>query len=202
MVRKAEQFAHGSYAKALLQGAALPRKRRQQVVDEMARLTGLSADYVDRSNLRVSMSRFGKELLRNRKRIVGRFDSRYLGIDMDHVGATVGYDPSGAALFGAFSSALNHYMKSELNYTEEHVYEILTGKVQPWNYDQFTNQYVSASETLRNAMTVNPFLKVFAACGYYDLATPYFAMKYTRNHLGLDPSLRDHFTMGYMKGGI
>jgi len=201
VVREAEHFAQGPYAQALLRGDALPRKRRQRVGDAMARLTGLSADYVERANLRVSMSRFGKELLRDQKRIVGRFDSRYLGIDRDHVGGTVGYDPSAAALFGSFSSALNDYMKNELNYTEDHVYQILTGKVQPWDYDRFTNRYVSATETLRNAMTVNPFLKVYAACGYYDLATPYYAMVYTGNHLGLDPSLRGHFTMGFYEGG-
>jgi len=201
VVRKAEQFVLGPYARALLRGAAFPEAKRKQVAAEMARLTGLSADYVERANLRVSMARYGKELLRARKRIVGRFDSRYLGIDLDHVGGTVGYDPSGAALFGPFSSALNDYMESELNYSEEHVYEILTSKVQPWNYDRFTNRYVNAAETLREAMTVNPYLKVYAACGYYDLATPYFAMKYTRDHLGLDPSLRDHFSMGFYEGG-
>ena len=56
-------------------------------------------------------------------------------------------------------------------------------------------------ETLRQAMTYNPHLKVFVANGYFDLGTPYFATEYTFNHLGLDPSLRDHISMGYYEAG-
>ena len=32
-------------------------------------------------------------------------------------------------------------------------------------------------------------MKLFIAYGYYDLATPYFAAKYTVAHMNLDPSL-------------
>jgi carboxypeptidase C (cathepsin A) len=81
------------------------------------------------------------------------------------------------------------------------VYEILTDRVQPWDYSEFANRFVNASGTLRQAMTENPYLRVFAACGYYDLATPLVAMKHTRDHLNLAPALRDHFTMGYYEGG-
>ena len=50
-------------------------------------------------------------------------------------------------------------------------------------------------------MTENPYLKVFAACGYYDLATPGYAMEYTRDHLGLAPELRKNFTLKFYKAG-
>ena len=50
-------------------------------------------------------------------------------------------------------------------------------------------------------MTENPFLKVFVANGFYDLATPYFATRYTFDHMNLDPSLRDHISMGYYEAG-
>ena len=50
-------------------------------------------------------------------------------------------------------------------------------------------------------MSVNPFMKVFVANGYYDLATPYFATEYTFNHLGLDPSLQENISMGYYEAG-
>jgi len=80
-------------------------------------------------------------------------------------------------------------------------YEILTGRVRPWNFGQFQNRYVNVAETLRGAMTQNPALKVFVANGYYDLATPYFATEYTFNHLGLDPTLRTHVSMSYYEAG-
>jgi carboxypeptidase C (cathepsin A) len=60
---------------------------------------------------------------------------------------------------------------------------------------------VNVAETLRSAMTQNPQLRVFAANGYYDLATPYFATQYTFQHMGLDPTLRDHVTMGFYEAG-
>jgi carboxypeptidase C (cathepsin A) len=50
-------------------------------------------------------------------------------------------------------------------------------------------------------MAQNPGLRVFVANGYYDLATPYAATKYTVDHLGGDPKLRDRVTMAYYEAG-
>ncbi|MCO6457368.1 MAG: peptidase S10 [Pirellulaceae bacterium] len=201
VVQQAEQFAAGEYAHALLRDASLPAADRRAVAEKYSRLTGLGRAYVEGANLRVSMGRFGKELLRKRQRTVGRFDSRYLGMDRDNVGETYEYDASGAAIFGPFTATLNDYMRRQLKFEEPRVYEILTGNVQPWSYSRFENRYLNASDTLRQAMTANPYLKVFAACGYYDLATPHFAMDYTLDHLGLAPPLRGNLTVRYYEGG-
>jgi carboxypeptidase C (cathepsin A) len=201
VVAAAEEFATGPYLRALAAGDSLPENRRRRIVRRMAELTGLSEDYIDAANLRVSMPQFGKELLRERKRVVGRYDSRYVGIDRDTLGEYAEQDPSAEAVFGTFTSALNDYVRTTLKVDEPRVYEILTGNVQPWDYSDFANRYVNASEALRTAMTQNPHLRVFAACGYYDLATASYAMEYTRDHLGLDPSLREHFTTEFYKAG-
>jgi carboxypeptidase C (cathepsin A) len=201
VVAAAEEFATGPYLRALAAGDSLPENRRRRIVRRMAELTGLSEDYIDAANLRVSMPQFGKELLRDRKRVVGRYDSRYVGIDRDTLGEYAEQDPSAEAVFGTFTSALNDYVRTTLKVDEPRVYEILTGNVQPWDYSDFANRYVNASEALRTAMTQNPHLRVFAACGYYDLATASYAMEYTRDHLGLDPSLREHFTTEFYEAG-
>jgi carboxypeptidase C (cathepsin A) len=201
VVRAAERFALGPYLRALAAGDSLSDERRQQVVERMSELTGLSKDYIEAADLRVSMPRFGKELLRKRSLIVGRFDSRYAGHSLDPLNDMAEYDPSASAVFGTFTSALNDYVRSTLKVEEERVYEILTNRVHPWDYSEFTNRFVDASETLREAMTQNPYLKVFAACGYYDLATPSTAMKYTRDHLHLAPELRDQFSMDFYEAG-
>jgi carboxypeptidase C (cathepsin A) len=57
------------------------------------------------------------------------------------------------------------------------------------------------AETMRKAMTINPFLKVYVGSGYFDLATPYFATEYTFNHLNLDPSLQANLTLAYYDAG-
>lgn len=197
----ARRFARGPYLRALAAGADLPAEQHENVVARMAELTGLSPEYIEGANLRVVMWQFGKELLRKRGQVVGRFDGRYLGVDPDHIGETTECDPSADAVFGLFTSAINQYLRDDLKVEDEGVYEILTDRVQPWNYDRFVNNYVSSEDALRTAMAANPYLKVFAACGYYDLATPAFAMEYTRDHLRLPAELRANFTTAYYEGG-
>jgi len=201
VVERAERFSVGQYASVLLQGSQASKKSVNRVAQEISQLTGLDETFIRRSNLRISMSSFGKELLREDAKTIGRFDSRYVGIDRDQAASRTEYDPSGSAIFGPFTATMNHYLRESLNYEQPRVYEILTGNVQPWNYETFTGRYVDASESLRSAMTSNPYLKLYVACGYYDLATPHFAMQYTINHLGLDDSLKKNVTLSHFEGG-
>lgn len=201
VVAQAEKFASGPYATALLRGASLADEENAGIAAQMARLTGLSAKFIERTKLRVDMDRFAKELLREKSRTVGRFDSRYLGIDRDNAGSGYEYDASGAAIFGPFTATFNDYVRSELKYTEDRVYEILTGSVQPWSYRRFEGRYVDATDTLRRAMTANPYLRLFLACGYNDLATPHYAMMNTVDHLMLDESLKPNIVPKFYEGG-
>jgi carboxypeptidase C (cathepsin A) len=202
VVAKAEKFAYGKYSRALLLGTSLSEEERARVAQRYALLTGLSPDFVLRNNLRVEMSRFAKELLRDEGKTVGRFDSRYTGIDRDNADDRYSYDPSSAAMSGIFAAGLNHYLRRVLKYEDERVYEI-SGSVQPWSYGSFENRYVDASETLRQAMSTNPHLQLFVACGHYDLATPQLAMRYTVDHLMLAPQYQSrietkHYQAGHM----
>lgn len=200
VIALAEEFAYGDYADALLQGAAMPSPKRKAVTKELSRLTGLSVRYLKACDLRVSMWRFSKELLRDQNLLIGRFDSRYTGPDKNRSGDSMGYDPSGTAIMGLFNAAMNAYLKEELEYEDERVYEVF-GSVHPWSYKSHQNRYVTTAERLREAMTANPSLEVFAACGYYDLATPAFAMKHTRDHALLRKDLRDRFTIDFYEAG-
>jgi carboxypeptidase C (cathepsin A) len=201
VLAQVEAFARGPYNTALMQGATLPAEERRQVVAALARFTGLTEAYVEQTNLRINIHRFVKELLRDERRTVGRFDSRITGIDRDAAGEYHDYDPSYAIVQGAYTAALNHYVRTVLDVKIDQSYEILTGNVQPWDYSKHQNQYLNVAESLRQAMTYNPSLRVFVGNGYYDLATPYFATQYTFNHLELDPTLQDHISMGYYEAG-
>ena len=53
---KAQEFAAGPYSAALFSGSSLTPAERQQMVADYARFTGLSTNYVDRANLRVSLT--------------------------------------------------------------------------------------------------------------------------------------------------
>lgn len=201
VVKQAEEFANGRYAAGLLKGTSLPPDEFRAVAELLSRFTGLSNSFVTKAKLRIDQDRFGKELLRSRSRTVGRFDSRYVGIDRDDAGDGYEYDASGAAIFGPFTATFNDYVRRDLGFEEDRVYEILTGNVQPWSYKRFEGRYVDATETLRKAMTANPYLKVFLACGYYDLATPHFAMMNTTDHLLLESTLKNNLEYRFYEGG-
>jgi carboxypeptidase C (cathepsin A) len=200
VAKEAREFAMGDYATALLKSGDLPAEKKQQVIDRYAALTGLPADFVRRSELRVPQERFAKNLLREKDLSIGRFDSRYTGPDRDAAGIQTQYDPSAAALFGPFTSAFYQYVRDELNIKTEMPYEILTGKVHPWSYDEFTNRFVESATPLSEAMAHNPHLKIFVANGYYDLATPFLASEYTFARL-LPSVRRENVTMSYYNGG-
>ena len=200
-LREVEEFAVGEYTVALMKGTDLLVDERQEVIRKLTRYTGLPIDYIGRTDLRVNIMRFCKELLRNQGKTVGRFDSRFTGLDRDSVGERFEYDPSYTNILGPYTATLNDYLRSQLKFESDLAYEILTDRVHPWNYDTHQNQYVNVTDTLRKAMTTNPYLKVFVASGYYDLATPYMATQYTFNHLGLDKSLQQNVSMSFYEAG-
>ena len=201
VLEQAESFARGEYANALFRGNALSSEERQTLAQKLARFTGLTPAYIERTDLRINIQRFVKELLRAQGRTVGRYDSRIKGRDRDAAGERPEYDPSYALVQGAYTAALNHYLRAELRFKSELPYEILTSRVRPWDYTKFQNQYVDVTDTLRQAITQNPDLQVFIANGHYDLATPYFATEYTFDHLGLPPKLQRNISMGYYQAG-
>ena len=115
-IQQARDFASGPYTLALQKGASISPAESQQIAQRMSELTGLSADYILRSNLRVQPNRFQRELLRDRHQVIGRIDSRFLGTEPDTVGEGADYDPQASAITGAFVGALNDYLMRDLGY--------------------------------------------------------------------------------------
>jgi carboxypeptidase C (cathepsin A) len=44
-------------------------------------------------------------------------------------------------------------------------------------------------------------MKIMIACGYYDMATPFYAAEYTVSSLNLDPTLRKNISFQYYESG-
>jgi carboxypeptidase C (cathepsin A) len=196
-----EAFSSGEYTLALMKGSSLSQEERSRIIARLSQYTGLDADYIDRTDLRINIFRFTKELLRSEGQTIGRLDTRFKGIDRDSAGEFFEFDPSMAAIIGPYTAALNDYVRRELLFESDLPYEILNPRVWPWTYDDHENRYVDVAETLRKAITSNPYLRVFVANGFYDLATPYFATEYTLNHLGLAPSLQKNISLGFYEAG-
>lgn len=200
-LREVEHWARTEYLPALALGDGLDADQRERIVERLAAYTGLSPEYIRRANLRIAMPEFAKELLRDRGRTVGRLDSRFIGIDSSPTASRPEYDPSLAAIMGPFTATLNDYIRRELNYVNDLPYEILTRRVHPWKFEEDQNRYANVAGRLRDAIIRNPALHVLFCCGYYDLATPYFASDYTVAHLGLDPELRGNIARAYYRSG-
>jgi carboxypeptidase C (cathepsin A) len=186
-----EAWADTDYAQILAQGDRIDDATRQDAVQTLARYTGLGEDYIDHSNLRVHIFRFCKELLRDKKRSVGRLDSRFTGIDKSPVSEMFDHDPSMSAIMPPYTAMLNDYVRRTLGYETDREYEILSFSVnQNWEYDR--GKFPDTSEALQKALVKNPYMQVFVGRGYYDLATPHYATDYTLNHMHLDDELRDN----------
>ena len=193
---EAEAFAMGDYLLALVKGDAVPDVERDAVAARVARFTGVSADYVKATNLRINTRQYWKELLRDQRLTVGRLDSRYLGIDREAAGENPEFDPALADWNGAFSDAVNRYLRDELRYNPDIKYNVW-GSVRPWQQDPQAN----VGDMLREAMRNNPYLKVLIQAGYYDAATDYFGAMYTISHLQPGGEFRDRFRFTFYESG-
>jgi carboxypeptidase C (cathepsin A) len=109
--------------------------------------------------------------------------------------------PSMGATTGAYGATINDYVRRELGFESDLPYEVIQGLYATWDYGKFQNKYVNVAETLRKAIAVHPFLRVFIASGAYDLATPHFATRYTVDHLGLPAHLRANVEERRYPGG-
>src|SRR6201999_4238029 len=113
-VAESEAYALGDYTAALMKGDRLSDAERHDVAAKLARLTGLSPQYVEQSNLRIRIDRFDKELLRDQRLTVGRLDSRFTGTDRDAAGESPEFDPANAAISGEYTAVFNDYVRRDL----------------------------------------------------------------------------------------
>jgi len=202
LLREVENFAMNEYTIALMKGDQLTETERKSVAQKLARYTGLSETYILQTNLRVVIQRFTKELRRSEGLTVGRLDSRFTAKDYDSAGENYEFDPSyDGVIYGPYTRAIYDHLQRNLKYKNDLPYEILTGRARPWNYNNVQNQYLNVSESLRSAIHKNPSMKVLICNGYYDLATPYFATKYTIDHMFLDTTLKPNIEMTFYEAG-
>ena len=203
-LKEVEGWAGTAYAEALAKGDRLSAAERQATIERLARYTGLEKRFIDNSNLRVPIFSFTKELLRDEKRTVGRLDSRFKGVDESAATATPEYDPSLAAIRPPYTTTFNQYVRGELGYKTDLEYYILgEGITTPWEWGPSSSRqgFPDTSDDLRSAFAKNPYMKLYVASGYFDLATPYFATEYTLTHLGLDPTERGNIRTGEYEAG-
>jgi carboxypeptidase C (cathepsin A) len=198
-LKEVENFAMGEYSLALNKGDDLSPAERKTVIDKLVRYTGLDARYIEESNLRFDVQHFSRQLLRDKQQTIGRYDGRLTGPSSLNVGETSEFDPSSTLITPPFTAIFTNYVRSELGFKTD-MYYYPSGGVQPWDYG-VQNGFGDTTSLLRDAMTKNPYMKVMIAAAYYDLATPYFAVEYTFNHMGLHPEMHKNITWDFYQAG-
>jgi carboxypeptidase C (cathepsin A) len=198
VLSQAEAFSSADYLLALARGDAVSQSDLDRIANQLSRFTGLDVDYIKQENLREPIERFTNDLLKDQNRSVGRYDSRFSGIRLHPGTDAQDFDPSGEAVNGPFTAAFNDYVRRELRFETDLPYETLA-EVNPWNLAE--NKYLDVATNLKEAMSRNPYLKIWVCCGYYDLATPYFAAQSVVRGMNLDPAIRNNIQFTFYESG-
>ena len=192
-VKQSETWASGDYARALGRRDSLSAAERDSVVRALSRFTGLGASLIDPRTLTVDRMQLGNFLLRREGKFVGQYDSRMTGV-LDTTDAP--YDPTkDPSLQNLLDDvAVLRYLRDELGYRNDLRYQGPFGGGYPpptkfrgdWMSVRWNRADLDSSpppQPLRNAMRLNPSLRVLVACGIYDLVCDYLGNTWIADHL-------------------
>ncbi|HJW93116.1 MAG TPA: hypothetical protein VJ901_05825 [Thermoanaerobaculia bacterium] len=187
-----EQFAGNEYLLALFKGDHLEQAEKERLAEKLHRYIGLSKDYLVRANIRVTPPRFAKELLRDQGKSLGLLDARYTEDEIDRVGEEPASDAFNAKTGPVYASSFQSYLRNDLGVDFDKRY--MTTNLQAnrkWKRPQQAQHafagFINVTGDLAQGTKDNEALRVFAAAGYNDLVTSYFALNYMLDHSGMDP---------------
>jgi len=205
-VEECRDFTYNTYAPALYKGSLLTDTEKSKIAEQLSYFMGLDQSYILKSDLRVLMPRFQKQLLADKGLAVGRLDGRFMGNEVDKLsdGPHLG-DPASYQIGSAYTAALNHYFATDLNVKMDRPYLTGNGAIYgKWNWKPVPKgrgwepSYVNVTRKLSETMRRNTAMKVMVASGYYDLICPFFDAEYTFSRNGIE---REKIQMFYYEAG-
>ncbi len=202
VVDEAEAFAEQEYPGLLAQGLRLPPEERSEAAERIGALIGVDPAWVERADLRPEHLAYLAELLRDERRVVGRIDGRFSAPAGDANAAQMETDPSIDQLAPAYTAGINRYLRHDLGFVSDVVYEIMSERVHPWSYREFENRSVEVASDLARVLRKLPALRVFVAHGYHDAATPFHASEHVLAHLAIDrDDYEERIRIAYYEAG-
>ena len=199
LLGEVRDFTIDEYAPALLKGSSLSEGDRQNIIDKLHAYTGLSKEYIDQADLKVTASLYRSEVMRSQRKAVGRLDGRFIIDERAGNNRTYSYDPSSAGIDAAYTAGIMHYMRNDLGVTGiRREYNILGG-IGRWNWPEGRNG-TNVAPLLAQGLVENKDLRVYVTNGYYDMATPFHGTEMTFNNYGFDKSRvqMSYFEVGHM----
>ena len=198
LVTETQNWIDKEYGPALLRGDSLSPAEKEHIAEKLSEYIGLKKEYCLGANLRVNDYQFFTELLREDGLMIGRYDGRLVGKQEFKVSGGGGDDPSDEAVNAPFTASINNYLLNDLQVKTDLPY-LNYGNLTQWNMGD--GGYPETASRLRNVLTRNQHFHVLYCCGYFDLACPLNATKYTVNHMGLDPESLSHVSYQYFPAG-
>ena len=208
-IDEVRKFNEEVYAPALLKGDQLSNADKERVAEQMADLSGLSKDFWLKADLRVTNSEYFQELLRDEGQTVGRLDSRFTGVNEDLLAQNAATDPQSDAISPPYIAAFKNYLYNDLKVRKDLSYVTSASQRENFKWDWKHNGNimwnaqvaVSTLPDMTTAMKRNPNLKILILNGYYDIATVFYGVEYSINHMGLSPELKKNIIMKYYEAG-
>lgn len=199
LLSEVRDFTIDEYAPALLKGSSLSTAERQSIIDKLHAYTGLSKEYIDQADLKVTAALYRSEIMRDKRKAVGRLDGRFIIDERAGNNRTYSYDPSSAGIDAAYTAGIMHYMRNDLGVTGiRREYNILGG-IGRWNWPEGRNG-TNVAPLLAQGLKENKDLRVYVTNGYFDMATPFHGTEMTFNNYGFDKSRvkMSYFEVGHM----
>ena len=205
-VQECRAFNYTTYTPALYKGNLLSATEKDEIAEKLSYFIGLDKNYILRSDLRVLVPRFQKQLLAEKGLAIGRLDGRFMGDEADkvseypHLG-----DLSSYQIDAAYTASLNHYFASELQVKMDRPYLTSNNKIgELWRWRPVPDgtywepSAPNVARTLGDAMRRNTGMKILVASGYYDLICPFFDTEYTFARNGI---VKERVKLTYYEGG-
>lgn len=202
-------FTENEYTSALFKGDGLSENEKSNIASKLAYYTGTNTNYWLKADLRVRASEFFAEFLRDQGAIIGRLDSRFTGVNEDLLAQEGSHDPQGLAISPAYISGFLDYFYGDLKVDKNLLYSITAGRRDgfkwDWNHKGNTRWGATAAINtgidMATALSRDPNMKVLILNGIYDLATVFYGVEHSIDHLGLKKEIKDNIMMEYYEAG-
>jgi carboxypeptidase C (cathepsin A) len=210
-------FARTQYPAARAEYART-REVQPEVLKFLSDILGIDPVIVRNWSLDPSVgggSAFLTSLLQDKGLAIGSYDGRVAAVDTG-IAASIdpnagGNDPTMTAVGGVYTGMWNVYLNEELEYLSASPFIDLNDQVfRNWNFSHVDptgaekggpNNLYTAGD-LAASMSLNPYLKVFQASGYYDAVTPFLQTDLDLESMPLvDPRIRENLVTRYYKSG-
>lgn len=181
---EAMDFSERVYGPALLRGDRLTPGEKESLAAQISQRIGLSAEVIERNNLRIDLDTFRRTLLADEGLVTGRFDTRFT----THAPCTslggnppIMSDASSDAVEPAWNAAFRRHLQ-EIGFAGAPIYPLSNFPKIGITWDRshaapdsgMRAAAPNVAYDIAAALKHNPTMRVLVIGGRYDAATPYW----------------------------